>query len=130
MTTQPPALPQPRQGEIWFVKLPTDPPDKDPRPVVVVSLDARNRHPRAKTVMVVPLSTTLREFDSHVPLKPGETGLSAPSEAQGENVTVVDKTSIRPPRAGIQLRTLSRGTLKQIARAIVLGMGISPTELC
>ena len=46
---------QPHQGEIWFVRIPTDPPDKNARPVIVVSLDARNQHPRASTVLVVPL---------------------------------------------------------------------------
>ena len=53
---------QPHQGEIWFVRIPTDPPDKNARPVIVVSLDARNQHPRASTVLVVPLSTTLQRI--------------------------------------------------------------------
>jgi mRNA-degrading endonuclease toxin of MazEF toxin-antitoxin module len=34
--------PSPRRGEIWFVKLHVDPPDKGLRPVLVVSVDARN----------------------------------------------------------------------------------------
>jgi 4-hydroxy-4-methyl-2-oxoglutarate aldolase len=34
-------------GEIWFVQLPGDPPGKERRPVVIVSLDARSRHERA-----------------------------------------------------------------------------------
>jgi mRNA-degrading endonuclease toxin of MazEF toxin-antitoxin module len=48
----------PLRGEIWFVKLPTDPPEKNPRPLVVVSRDERNKHEKANTVMVVPLTTT------------------------------------------------------------------------
>ena len=43
----------PLRGEIWYIKLPTDPPGKGGRPVVIVSVDARNRHERATTVMVI-----------------------------------------------------------------------------
>jgi mRNA-degrading endonuclease toxin of MazEF toxin-antitoxin module len=49
-TTAAPQLPKPRQGEIWFVELPTDPARKSPRPIVIVSLDARNQNDRALTV--------------------------------------------------------------------------------
>jgi len=45
---------QPKRGEIWFVKFPSDPPEKTPRPVVIVSVDARNQHPKAETVLAVP----------------------------------------------------------------------------
>jgi len=46
------------RGEIWFVKLPSDPKDKGPRPVVIASTNARNAHPRADTVLVIPFSTS------------------------------------------------------------------------
>ena len=59
MSSAPPVLPTPSQGEIWVVKLPVEPPDKGRRFVVVVSSDAQNHHPRATTVLVVPLPTTL-----------------------------------------------------------------------
>ena len=42
------------RGEIWLVKLPTDPSDQAPRPVVIASTNARNVHPRADTVLVIP----------------------------------------------------------------------------
>ena len=42
----------PSRGEIWYVKLPTDSPEKAARPVIIVSLDARNRHLGASTVLV------------------------------------------------------------------------------
>jgi len=131
MAAQPPPrqLPKPRRGEIWFVKLPTDPPEKEPRPVVVVSLDGRNLHPRAETVLIVPLSTSVKEFDSHVPLSPGETGLNEASEAQGENITTVRKEFLIPPRGGSHLRTLTSGTLRRIGRAVIIGMGIPPNEI-
>ena len=46
--------------DILLVKhfFPSDPAGKGARPVVVVSPDERNRHPRASTVIAVPLTTT------------------------------------------------------------------------
>jgi mRNA-degrading endonuclease toxin of MazEF toxin-antitoxin module len=122
-----PPLPKPRRGEIWFIKLATDPPEKTPRPVVIVSLDGRNQHPLATTVTVVPISTTVKEYDSHVPLSAGETGLPEDSEAQGENITVVLKRVLKPAES--RLRTLSNATLRRIARAVIAGMGVTPNEL-
>ena len=118
---------QPHQGEIWFVRIPSDPPDKNARPVIVVSLDARNQHPRASTVLVVPLSTTLSGFDTHVRLEPGETGLGEVSEAQAENISTVRKESLAPPRS--RLRALSASRLGQIARCVVLATGIVPGDI-
>lgn len=118
---------QPRRGEIWFIRMPSDPPDKNARPVIVVSLDARNQHPRATTVLVVPLSTTLRGLDTHVRLEPGETGLAEASEAQAENISTVRKESLAPSRS--RLRTVSATRLGQIAQCVVLAMGVLPGGL-
>ena len=117
----------PRRGEIWYVRMPLDPSEKNARPVVVVSLDARNQHPKAMTVLVVPLSTTLRGLDTHIRLEPGETGLVEPSEAQAENITTVRKESLAPSRS--RLRAISATRLRQIARCVVLAMGVLPGEL-
>ena len=124
MSNPPPV--QPHQGGIWFIRIPSDPPDKNACPVIVVSLDARNQHPRASTVLVVPLSTTLSGFDTHVRLEPGETGLGEVSEAQAENISTVRKESLSPPRS--RLRVLSASRLGQIARCVVLAMGIVPRD--
>ena len=118
---------QPHRGEVWLVRMPSDPSDKRARPVVVVSLAARNQHPRASTVLVVPLSTTLRELDAHLRLEPGETGLAEASEAQAENITTVRKESLAPPRS--RLRPISAARLRQIAAWVVLAMGVLPVEL-
>jgi len=118
---------QPRRGEIWFVKLPTDPPDKGPRPVVVVSLEGRNQNPRANTVLVVPLSTTLKEVDTHVRLSSGETNLQETTEAQAENIFTVRKESLRPPRT--PLRRLGNTKLSQIARCMVVSLGFRPEDI-
>jgi len=118
---------QPWRGEIWFVRMPSDPSGKGARPVVIVSLDARNQHPRASTVLVVPLSTRLRELDTHIRLEPGETGLLETSEAQAENITTIRKEGLTPSRS--RLRAISETRLRQIARGAVLAMGVLPEDL-
>lgn len=111
----------PQRGEIWFVKLPTDPPDKSERPVVVVSIEARNAHERATTVLVVPLSTTPARLPSHISLSPGETGLSEASTIQAEGITTVRKTSLQLPKQ--RLRRLSEHMVERIARAVLISLG-------
>jgi mRNA-degrading endonuclease toxin of MazEF toxin-antitoxin module len=114
----------PLRGEIWFVQLPTDPPDKGLRPVVIISIDNRNRHPKANTVLVAPLTTSqLRDVATHVYLSPGETGLEA-SCIKAEDVTVVSKSSLREPYT--RLRTLSHSRVCQIADAVRFAMGCPP----
>ncbi len=123
------ALPAPGRGEIWFVRVPSDPPDKSGRPVVVVSNDARNHNPRANTILVVPLSTTLRDpiMPTHIRLQPGETGLSEICELQAENISTVRKDSLRPPRH--QLRNLSETKLRKVAARVALALGFHPQDL-
>ena len=114
----------PQRGEIWYVKLPTDPPDKAARPVVIVSLDSRNRHPMASTVMVAPLTGSIeRPFETHIPLSPGETGLH-PSSIRCEDLTVVKKEVLLEPKA--PLRRLSHTRICQIADMARLAMGCPP----
>ena len=119
MPTQP--VRHPQRGEIWFVKIPTDPPEKNDRPVVIVSIDARNQHERATTVLVVPVSTTPARLPTHISLAPGETGLSEPSTVQAENITTVRKTSLREPTR--KLRRLSETTIRKIAKGVQMAMG-------
>jgi mRNA-degrading endonuclease toxin of MazEF toxin-antitoxin module len=91
------------RGEIWLVKLPTDPSDKGPRPLVIASANARNVHPRADSVLVVPFSTsTLKDVPTHLYLSPGETGLET-SVLKAEDVTVVRKASLLQPRVGLAI---------------------------
>ncbi len=112
----------PSRGEIWFVKLPTDPPEKGLRPVVIVSVDERNRHPRASTVLVVPLSTSVvRDVPTHVYLAPGETGLTSASILKAEDVAVVRKESLLEARE--HLRTLSHAKICEVAEKIQIAAG-------
>jgi mRNA-degrading endonuclease toxin of MazEF toxin-antitoxin module len=111
----------PLRGEIWYVKLPTDSPDKALRPVIIVSLDARNRHPSASTVLVAPLTGSIeKDFVTHINLSPGETGLYA-SSIQCEDLTVVRKEFLIEPKS--PLRTLSNTRICQITDAVRIAMG-------
>jgi mRNA interferase MazF len=84
----------------------TDPPGKGMRPVVIVSLDARNRHERADTIVAAPLTTNIhKEAPTHVFLPAGETGLPADSAARAEDVTMIRKQSL--VESGRPLRRLS-----------------------
>jgi|SRR5580658_553844 mRNA-degrading endonuclease toxin of MazEF toxin-antitoxin module len=112
----------PRRGEIWFVQLPTDPPTKGRRPVVIVSLDGRNRHEQADTVLVVPLTTSIhKEASTHVFLSAGETGLNSDSAARAENITVVKKQTLVEPQG--RLRQLSDRRVCELAAMVRIAMG-------
>ena len=119
-------MPSPQRGEIWFTKLPTDPPEKGKRPVVIVSMNARNNHPRASTVLVVPLSTSVHkdEIPTHLLLEPGQTGLRERVVAKAEDVSPVWKVELDPSRE--RLRILSSHQVCDLARKVELAMGCSP----
>src|SRR5258706_10950443 len=84
------------RGEIWFLQLPTDPPEKGRRPIIIVSSEARNIRDAADTVLVIPLSTSVHKAGSptHLLLLAGETGLPADSIARAEDITTVRKTQL------------------------------------
>ena len=113
----------PGRGQIWFVQLPVDPPEKGRRPVVIVSLDARNRHERADTVLVIPLSTSIHKADhpTHLFLAAGESGLSEDSIARAEDITVIRKVHLIEPRSA--LRTLSHRRVCELVEMVKVAMG-------
>lgn len=121
----PPPSEFPLRGEIWFVQLPTDPATKGRRPVVIVSLDGRNRSERADTVLVVPLTTSVhKDVATHVFLSAGETGLQSDSAARTEDITVVKKQSLVQSQS--QLRTLSDRRICELAAKVRIAMGCAP----
>jgi len=112
----------PLRGEIWFAKFPADPPDKGRRPIVIVSVDARNRHERVNTVLAIPLATSLhKDFPVHVFLPAGETGLQSDSLARAEDVAVILKVDLVEPRS--RLRTLSDKRICELAAKVSIAMG-------
>lgn len=93
--------------------------------MAIVSLDARNRHERADTVLAVPLTTSVhKDVPTHVFLSAGETGLPADSAARAEDVTVIRKASLIEPRS--QLRKLSDQRICELASKISVAMGCLP----
>jgi mRNA-degrading endonuclease toxin of MazEF toxin-antitoxin module len=119
------ANPLPARGEIWFSHLPTDPMGKPPRPVIVVSLDSRNRHERADTVLVIPLTTSIhKESAMSVFLPAGETGLTADSAARADNLTMIRKIDLLEART--PLRRVSSSRICELARKVAVAMGCSP----
>lgn len=103
------------------MNLPTDPPGKGARPVVVVSTDDRNLHPRANTVLVVPLTTSVtKNITTHVYLAPGETGLEQ-SVLMAEDIAVVPKSGLQESR--YRLRTLSNHRIGELVERIRYAMG-------
>lgn len=111
------------RGEVWFLQLPTDPPEKGRRPVIVVSSEARNIRDAADTVLVIPLSTSIHKADSptHLLLLAGETGLLADSIARAEDITTVRKIQLVAPRTG--LRILSHRRVCELAERVKFAMG-------
>lgn len=112
----------PQRGEIWWTNFHTDPPDKGRRPVIIVSPDARNRHERATTVLVVPLTTSVHKLGpAHLRLHAGETGLGMDCAAQADNIAVVVRANLREPALG--QRTLSHTKICQLASLVRTAMG-------
>lgn len=91
--------------------------------MIIVSLDARNRHERADTVLVIPLSTSIHKADhpTHLFLAAGETGLSEDSIARAEDLTVVRKVNLIAPRSS--LRSVSHRRICEMAEMVKVAMG-------
>jgi mRNA interferase MazF len=96
-----------RRGEVWWAGLP-EPRGSEPgyrRPVVVVQADEFNAS-RIATVMVIPLTSTMRLADApgNVALTARETGWPKTSVATVSQVITVDKSLMQarvkalPPR--------------------------------
>lgn len=91
---------------------------------MVVSSDSRNRHPRASTVLVVPLSTSVhKDVPTHLYLSPGETGLEL-SALKAEDITVVRKESLLPAKQ--KWRNLSHSRICDLIEKVRIALGCVP----
>jgi len=118
----PPVARYPLRGEIWWTHFPTDPPEKGRRPVIIVSVDGRNSNPRANTVLVIPLSTSIHNSrPADLLLRAGETGLRADSVAQADNICTVKRTQLDEPVQGH--RPLTNTQICRLAGLVRLAMG-------
>jgi mRNA-degrading endonuclease toxin of MazEF toxin-antitoxin module len=115
------AVRSPLRGEIWWAHFHTDPPSKN-RPAVIVSTNGRNSHPRADTVLAIPLSTSVHKPGPwHLLLRAGETGLPEDSVAWAENIGVVAKDQLIEPVAGH--RPLTNAQICRLAGLVRLALG-------
>jgi mRNA interferase MazF len=84
------------QGEIWLADLGDEPVGREQgfcRPVLVVSNDDFNAATSVK--IIVPLTTTDRGWDNHIPVSSDGTGLQKPSWAMVEHVRSVSPHRFR-----------------------------------
>lgn len=110
--------PYPRRGHLYWVRIPDEPRGKR-RPALVVSPDSRNR--LASDVIVVPISTVLREAPTHVRLRAGEGGLAQSSVVKCEQVTTLQRDRLSLRALG---GTLSAMRMTEIEKAILRAIGV------
>jgi mRNA-degrading endonuclease toxin of MazEF toxin-antitoxin module len=117
----PPEAHFPLLGEIWWAHFPTDEPGKN-RLAVIVSTNARNSHPRAETILAIPLSTSIQKLGPwHLVLRSGETGLREDSVAWAENIGVVAKNQLIERIQGH--RPVTHTQICRLAGLVRLAMG-------
>ena len=111
----------PRRAHIYWVRVPDEPGAKR-RPALVVSPDVRNR--LANDVIVVPISSVLREAPTHVRLRSREGGLPRASVVKCEQITTLRRDRLLPhPLSG----AVSSARMVEVEKAILraIGVGIS-----
>ena len=101
------------RGRIYWARV-----DKR-RPVLVVSIDARNE--RANDLIVVPCSTTLREAPTHVRLARGMGGLPEACMLKCEQITTLSKHDVEATPLGL---ALGPAVLAEVERAILRAIGV------
>ena len=108
----------PRRGFLYWVQIPDEPGAKR-RPALVVSPDSRNR--LASDVIVVPLSSVLREAPTHVRLRVREGGLPRPSVAKCEQITTLRRDRLAPRPLG---GNVAPGRMVEVEKTILRAIGI------
>lgn len=102
-----------RRGYLYWTSL-----DKR-RPALLLSPDVRND--KGRDVIVIPVSTVMREGPWHVRLKKGEGGITAPSVLLCEQITTVPKDCLDPtPLDG----PLSSARIGEVERAVLRAIGV------
>jgi len=108
----------PRRGCLYWVLIPDEPGGKR-RPALVVSPDVRNR--LANDVIVVPVSTVLREAPTHVRLRAREGGLPRPSITKCEQITTIRRDRLLPRALG---GAVSSARMVEVEKAILRAIGV------
>lgn len=108
----------PVRAHLYWVRVPDEPGGKR-RPALVVSPDARNR--LAADVIVVPISSVIREAPTHVRLRKREGGLRRPSVAKCEQITTLRRDQLQPRPIG---GPLSEARMIDVEKAILRALGV------
>jgi mRNA-degrading endonuclease toxin of MazEF toxin-antitoxin module len=87
--------------------------------VVVLSPAARNEH--ASDVIVVPLSSVLRDGPWHVRLRKGEAGVAQSSIMKCEQITTLRKEIVDDKPLG---KAISGAKMRQVERAVLRAIGV------
>jgi mRNA-degrading endonuclease toxin of MazEF toxin-antitoxin module len=111
----------PKRGHIYWVRIPGEPGAKR-RPALVVSPDIRNR--LANDVIVIPVSSVLREAPTHVRLRRREGGLARASVAKCEQITTLRRDRLGTRPLGGQL---GPARVVEIEKAILRAIGVPVT---
>jgi mRNA interferase MazF len=100
-----------RKGEVWYGNLsPTVGTEQaGARPLLIVSADAYNEIP-SRLVVVLPITSRLRDWPSHVRVSPPEGGLTAVSDILCEQVRAVARERLTSVRG-----TVTQSTLEAVA---------------
>ena len=114
MRRRPPQAWYPRRGEVYLVGR------DNPRPALIISVDALNRH--AADVCLVPITSVAhpRFLSTRIPIQAGEGGLRADSWVKCDQVTTLAKTYLQFPPLG----TLSPAALRAVQEKIALALGL------
>lgn len=87
-----------------------------------MSPDSRNR--LANDVLVVPISSVLREAPTHVRLRAREGGLPRPSVAKCEQITALRRDRLAPAALG---GTLAPARMVEIEKGVLRAIGVPVT---
>ncbi|HEY3111137.1 MAG TPA: type II toxin-antitoxin system PemK/MazF family toxin [Chloroflexota bacterium] len=111
--------PPPRRGEVWYAHTPGQPDDPhQPRPVLVVSTDARNRH--ADDAIAVPLFSRGALGPTRVALDSGIGGVGHASVLFCEEITTLDHDFFRHGPLGPRV---PEALLSQVVRSVRRALG-------
>ena len=102
-----------KRGHLYWAEL-----DKR-RPVLVISIDARNE--RANDVIVVPCSTSIRTAPTHVRLTRGEGGLPQDCVLKCEQITTLKRYDVDATPLGVALRG---ARMAEVERGVLRAIGI------
>jgi mRNA-degrading endonuclease toxin of MazEF toxin-antitoxin module len=113
-----PSSEHPQRGHLYWVRIPDEPGGKR-RPALVVSPNVRNR--LASDVIVVPVSSVLRESPTHVRLGVREGGLTRASVVKCEQITTLRRDRLGTTPLGGQLAS---GRMLEVEKAILRSIGV------